>query len=59
MTIAGFDPKWATFPDYIIGITKKIWEGRDIASLREYYAPDIIVRIRVPCGHFGRLRPGC
>ena len=45
MIIAGFDPKWATFPDYIIGITKKIWEGRDIASLREYYAPDIIVRM--------------
>lgn len=45
MTIAGFDPKWSTFPDYIIGITKEIWEGRDIASLREYYAQDIIVRM--------------
>jgi len=45
MTIAGFDPKWATFPDYIIGITKEIWEGRDIASLRQCYAPDIIVRM--------------
>lgn len=41
----GFDPKWPTFPDYIIGITKEIWEERGIASLREYYAGDIIVRM--------------
>ena len=45
MAMAGFDPRWATFPDYIIGITKEIWEGRAIASLREYYAEDIIVRM--------------
>jgi predicted ester cyclase len=45
MAMAGFDPKWATFPDYIIGITKEIWEGRDVASLRRYYADDIIVRM--------------
>jgi hypothetical protein len=45
MAMTGFDPKWPTFPDYIIGITKEIWEGRDIASLRSCYAEDIIVRM--------------
>ena len=29
----GFDPKWKDFPDYIIGITKEIWEDRGIATL--------------------------
>jgi len=40
----GFDPKFKDFPDYIIGITKEIWEDRGIATLHDYYAPDIIVR---------------
>jgi hypothetical protein len=40
----GFDPKFRDFPDYIIGITKEIWEDRGIASLHRYYAPDIVVR---------------
>lgn len=40
----GFDPKFKDFPDYIIGITKEIWEDRGIATLHNYYAPDIIVR---------------
>lgn len=40
----GFDPKWKDFPDYIIGITKEIWEDRRIATLDHYYAPDIPVR---------------
>ena len=40
----GFDPKFKDFPDYIIGITKEIWEDRRIAALNEYYSPDIIVR---------------
>lgn len=40
----GFDPKFTDFPDYIIGITKEIWEDRGIATLHDYYAPDIIVR---------------
>ena len=45
MAMIGFDPGWPTFPAYIIGITKEIWEGRGIASLREYYSEDIIVRM--------------
>ena len=40
----GFDPRWKDFPDYIYGITKEIWEDRNIASLNAYYADDIYVR---------------
>ncbi|WP_273507126.1 nuclear transport factor 2 family protein [Fulvimarina manganoxydans] len=40
----GFDPKFRDFPDYIISITKEIWEDRGIATLHHYYAPDIVVR---------------
>ena len=44
MTMQGFDPKWKDFPDYIIGITKEIWEERGLATLHQYYAPKIPVR---------------
>jgi len=40
----GFDPRWKDFPDYIIGITKQIWEDRELSTLDQYYSPDIIVR---------------
>ncbi len=40
----GFDPKFKDLPDYIIGITNEIWEGRGIDTLNHYYAPDIPVR---------------
>ena len=40
----GFSNKYKSFPEYIIGITKEIWEDRGIATLHEYYSPDIIVR---------------
>lgn len=40
----GFDPKWRDPPDYIIGITKQIWEDRNIASLHQNYARDMPVR---------------
>lgn len=40
----GFDSKFKDFPDYIIGITKEIWENRQIATLHDYYTPDIVVR---------------
>ncbi len=39
-----FDPKFRDFPDFIIGITKEIWEDRGIATLHDYYAPEIVVR---------------
>ena len=41
----GFDPKFANFPDYILGITHEIWEARGIANLNNYYSPEIIVRM--------------
>jgi len=31
----GFGPKWKDFPDYIIGITKEIWEERGIDTLQD------------------------
>ena len=40
----GFAPKFKDFPDYILGITKEIWEGRRIAAIKDYYSPDIVVR---------------
>jgi hypothetical protein len=44
MHFTGFSQRWKDFPDYIIGITKEIWEDRGIATLHETYAPDIVVR---------------
>ncbi|MDB1125047.1 nuclear transport factor 2 family protein [Vibrio algarum] len=40
----GFDEKWKDFPDYILGITKEIWEDRQLHTLNRYYAKDVIVR---------------
>ena len=40
----GFETKFRDFPDYIIGITKEIWEDRGIATLHKYYSDDVIVR---------------
>ena len=44
----GFSNRWKDFPDYIIGITKEIWEDRGVGTLNHYYAPDIPVRTRIP-----------
>ena len=40
----GFSERYADFPDYILKITRDIWEGRAIGSLRETYAEDILMR---------------
>jgi len=40
----GFSNRFSDFPDYILGITKEIWEDRGLHTLHEYYAPDIVVR---------------
>jgi len=42
--VQGFDPKWRDVPDFIFGVTREIWEDRNIASLRHRYAPGLIVR---------------
>lgn len=44
MTMTGFAPKWQNFPDYILGITKEIWEDRGLHTLHDYYSEDIVVR---------------
>jgi hypothetical protein len=43
--VKGFSNKFRDFPDYIIGITHEIWEERGFATLHEYYAPEIVVRM--------------
>ena len=40
----GFDKKYKNFPDYILKITKQIWEGKDVDSLGEFYTDNIPVR---------------
>ena len=34
---------YATLPDYILGITERIWEGRGVHLIRRWYAPDCLV----------------
>ncbi|WP_191600039.1 nuclear transport factor 2 family protein [Marinomonas algicola] len=40
-----FDSKFLDLPDYIIKITKEIWEDRSLHTLHKYYGEDIIVRV--------------
>ena len=44
MSMTGFDPKWKDPADFIIGITKEIWEDRNIGSLNHRYHKTIPVR---------------
>ena len=37
-SMEGFDPKFADFVDYIIGVTHEIWEEKAIGKLYDYYA---------------------
>ena len=42
----GFSNNWKDFPDYILGITKEIWEDRGIGpKIRDYYGKNVIVRM--------------
>ncbi|PWS35626.1 polyketide cyclase [Falsiroseomonas bella] len=34
---------YATLPDYILGITERIWEQRGLHLIRRWYAPDCLV----------------
>ena len=40
----GFNKKYKNFPDYILKITKQIWEGKDVDSIGEFYTKNIPVR---------------
>lgn len=42
--MTGFDSRWSTPEDYILGITHEIWEDRGVQKLDHLYAPDIPVR---------------
>lgn len=42
--MTGFDKRWATPEDYIIGITHEIWEERGVEKLHDLYAEHIPVR---------------
>ena len=44
MGVDGFSQRWKDFPDYIIGITREIWEDRGVETLNRYYSDDIPVR---------------
>ncbi|MDC3027982.1 ester cyclase [Candidatus Pelagibacter sp.] len=39
-----FNKKYKNFPDYILKITKQIWEGKDVESIGEFYTKNIPVR---------------
>ena len=40
----GFNKKYKDFPDYILKITKQIWEGKDVDSIGKFYTENIPVR---------------
>ena len=40
----GFNKKYKDFPDYILKITKQIWEGKNVDSISEFYTENIPVR---------------
>ena len=41
----GFDEKFRDVPDYILSITREIWEERGVGpALKRYYADDVLVR---------------
>jgi hypothetical protein len=44
MSMKGFNPRWQDLPHYIIGITKEIWEDRNVHTLRTYYAENMAKR---------------
>ena len=33
----GFDKKFKSFPDFILKITKQIWEEKDVNSIADFY----------------------
>ena len=39
----GFDPEFKTLDDYIRVITARIWEGREVHRIRDWYADDCAV----------------
>ena len=44
MALAGFDDEFEDLPDYILKITKRIWEDRHVDAIRTYYSDAAPVR---------------
>ncbi|MGR3541918.1 MAG: ester cyclase [Hasllibacter sp.] len=44
MIAPGFQDRFATPEDYVLGITREIWEERRIDTLRDLYADGLVVR---------------
>ncbi len=42
-SMAGFNPRYKDFVDWIIGITHEIWEEKGIGKLYDYYANTIVI----------------
>ena len=40
----GFDPEFRDPPDYILKITARIWEGREVGAIRRFYGGEAPVR---------------
>lgn len=43
MTLPGFDPEFTDLDDYIRVITARIWEGRRVDTIAQYYSTDCAV----------------
>ena len=41
----GFSPEFRDLPDYILKITREIWEDRGLTTLNRYYGPEIVMRM--------------
>ena len=41
---SGFESRWRDVPDFVNGITREIWEDRNIHALRRYYGASMAVR---------------
>ena len=40
----GFADRWTSEEDFVLGITRDIWEDRGIHTLHDYYGPELVVR---------------
>lgn len=40
----GFNPSWTDVPHYSLGVSRDLWESRNIAGLDDLFAPDVILR---------------
>src|SRR4051794_25867596 len=43
MAMKGFDPEFRDLVDYILVITDRIWEKRNVGLIHRHYAPDVVM----------------